>query len=83
MDKLKMILRGMKNLPHVGRHPGTGAVLILIFMGGMAGISDGIKGALIGAGLMVILFVPIYLWGAYDRARISEKCEREIWGDKL
>lgn len=71
------ILRGMGNLPHVGNHPGTGFMFALLAMGIAAGFqSGGWKGALF-VGLAVPLSVfPIYAWGAFDRARISDTHSR-------
>lgn len=71
------ILRGMGNLPHVGSHPGTGFMLALLAIGIAAGIqSGGWKGALfVGVAVPLSIF-PIYAWGAFDRARISDTCNR-------
>ena len=72
----RAIIAGCGTLPHVGEHPGTGFVAMLILTGGAAGVRNGWPGVIGGASLMAIVFVPMYLWGAYDRARISERTTR-------
>lgn len=67
------MLRGMGNLPHVGSHPGTGFMILLLGMGMTAGLQSGGWKAAVFIGLAVPLSIfPIYAWGAYDRARISD-----------
>lgn len=70
-------LRGMGNLPHVGNHPGTSFMILLLALGATAGFqSGGWKGAaFIGLAVPLSIF-PIYAWGAYDRARISDTHDR-------
>lgn len=67
------MIRGCGTLPHVGSHPGTGTVVALILMGIAAGSKAGWRGMLLGGMLMAVFFVPMYLYGAYDRARISDQ----------
>lgn len=66
---IKLTLRGCRALPFVGPHPGTAALILLCLLGLLAG---GIVGAIAVLGI----FGPVYLYGAYDRAKLSEKCER-------
>lgn len=74
MGAAKQIVRGMGTLPHVGEHPGTGLMLNWIAAGTLAGgIKGGIVGILGGATIMIMGLGPLYLWGAYDRARISDR----------
>lgn len=67
------LIRGCGYLPTCGSHPGTGILIILILCGGLAGADKGICGVFFGAGLMTLCFGPIYLYGAYDRAKYEEK----------
>lgn len=74
------MLRGTRTLPHVGNHPGTYCLLWLIGFGVLAGAkSGGLAGALAGLAVMSLGVGPIYLWGAYDRTRLSDALEeREV-----
>lgn len=69
---LPRVIRGCWTLPYVGAHPGTPALIAFTAMGAAAGARDGWHGALVGVGLMLTVFGPMYLWGAYDRAKISD-----------
>ena len=51
-------------------HPGTRLLLILIFMGAVAGRAGGLRGALVGACIMAVVFTPMYLYGAYYGGKI-------------
>lgn len=74
MGAAKQIVRGMGTLPHVGEHPGTRLLLYWIAAGALAGgIKGGFVGILGGAAIMIMGLGPLYLWGAYDRARISDR----------
>jgi len=70
---LSCVVRGCGTMPHVGVHPGTGLVVMLILTGAAAGWKGGLVGCLIGAGIMAAGMVPIYLVGAYSRARLSDR----------
>jgi hypothetical protein len=81
MKAIRQIIRGCTNLPYVGEHPGTFVMLMLMFMGGLAGSSKGgTVGALGGMALMVVLMLPLFLWGAYDRANLSDHLVEEAKG---
>ena len=57
-----------------GQHPGTRLLLYWIAAGALAGgIKGGFVGILGGAAIMIMGLGPLYLWGAYDRARISDR----------
>lgn len=72
----RQIIRGVGTLPHVGSHPGTYILLLMIGGCALAGArSGGTIGALLGALFMVAGMGPIYLYGAYDRARLSDALE--------
>jgi hypothetical protein len=69
----RQIRRGATDLPHVGPHPGTAIVAILIAITALAGgQSGGVQGFAIGAGLGVIVYGTFFACGAIDRARISD-----------
>lgn len=73
MKFLNQVVRGCRALPHVGGHPGTGVVVAFVAMGFVAGVRAGIAKGLIGALIMLAIFGPMYLWGAYDRAQLSDR----------
>lgn len=70
---LRRSLRGCGHMPHVGNHPGTGYVIALIGAGAFAGLRGGWLGAIAGACFVACVMVPMYLYGAYERAKLSEK----------
>jgi hypothetical protein len=63
---MKLILRIRRG---INGHPGNVPLVALILMGAAAG-------GLGGAAIMTGIFLPIYLLGAYDRARLSDKMAR-------
>lgn len=73
----RQIVRGCGALPHVGSHPGTGYVLALIGAGAVAGREGGWAGALVGAGIVAAFMVPMYLYGAFARAELSDRIGRQ------
>lgn len=75
MRVIRQIYRGCGTLPHVGEHPGTVFLLMFIIMGAFAGVRGGIWGVLVGAVAMFVFIGPLYFWGAYDRAQLSDKLE--------
>ncbi|MEP3665784.1 MAG: hypothetical protein ABJN42_03510 [Roseibium sp.] len=76
---MTQIRRGVGRLPHVGAHPGTGLVLVMIAISALVGGREGGLIGVIGGGLIMGLAMgPIYLYGAYDRARLSDKLEGQL-----
>lgn len=75
MKAIRHIIRGCGNLPHVGEHPGTLMIVAFLVMGALSGANGGWQGALFGAGVMAVVFVPMYLYGAYMRSVESEQYE--------
>jgi hypothetical protein len=69
---IRQILRGCGNLPCAGEHPGTTMLLGLIIIGLVAGSKNGFWGVVVGGAVMAIGIGPIYLFGAYDRANLSD-----------
>lgn len=63
---VKQIARGCNTLPGVGSHPGTFIMFILI---GLATAAAGVLGFIVGAAV----YGPMYLYGAYCRAELSDK----------
>ena len=68
-------MRGCGYLPHVGEHPGTFPLTIFFFIGIYAGITKGWIGW-IAAIILIAIILPIYLYGSYDRAQISDYIEQ-------
>lgn len=62
---LRQICRGCGDLPYVGSHPGTFWLIMFIIMGMVAGRRFGFL-------VMTIFCLPIYLYGAYERAEFSD-----------
>ena len=82
MTLINKIIRGCGNLPHVGPHPGTETLFLFCALGGVDGAKFGWVGALFGFTATLACFGPIYLWGAYDRAELSDTCEAEKRGER-
>lgn len=73
----KQTIRGIGTLPHVGEHPGTGMVIFLILITGLAGAQKGgWFGFMVASAFALIVYGPMYLWGAYDRAQTSDRIEK-------
>ena len=72
MKTLKHIWRGCGYLPDYGDHPGTPVLFLLIVLGVLVGASNGFYGAVMGAGVMALIFGPVYLIGAYQRSKDSK-----------
>jgi hypothetical protein len=74
MSKIKQIIRGCGYVSGYGSHPGTLPVILFILLGGLAGIErGGLFGFLGGCIFMSLFLVPIYLFGAYERGKLSDK----------
>lgn len=80
MRFLRQAIRGCGTLPHVGEHPGTLMLIAFLLMGALAGEKGGWRGCIIGAAVMALFIGPIFLWGAYDRANLSDQLEAERKG---
>lgn len=76
MKAVKQIIRGCGTLPGVGAHPGTGMFLFFIGLGAVEGSRNGLAGVVMGAGFMFVFIGAIYFWGAYERAKISDRMTR-------
>lgn len=84
MKIIRQIIRGCGTLPHVGEHPGTAFLFVFVLMGAAAGASHGgWRGAIGGALFMGACMAPPYLYGAYDRAQVSDRIEGEMSEHKI
>lgn len=71
---LSAIIAGCGTMPHVGAHPGTGPAIFLIAVTAAAGAQGaGWRGAVIGGTIALLVYGPMYLAGAYSRARVSDR----------
>lgn len=65
----RCIITGCGNLPGYGPHPGTAYLVALVLLGGIAGLQRGWEAGPIGAGVMLAVFGPMYLYGAFERGK--------------
>lgn len=70
---IRRVLRGMGYLHGYGHHPGTATLVLFVVMGTIAGAERGAARAVIGAGVMLAVFGPMYLIGAHGRGRDHER----------
>lgn len=69
-EAITRTVRGCGELPGYGGHPGSAFLGFLVVVGAFAGAQRGSwLGAALGAGAMIAVFGPMYLRGAYERAR--------------
>lgn len=74
MKLLKHCIRGCRDLEGYGPHPGTDMLLIIILIGGLAGVDKGgINGFIGGSLFALVMTLPLYLHGAYTRSRLYEQ----------
>lgn len=64
------MIRGCSNLEHCGPHPGTPVVVIMAFACALAG-GPSFAGMAFGFGVWVLLVLPLYLVGAYERSKLD------------
>lgn len=62
---IRQTWRGCFRLPGVGPHPGRWVVVLMLPAFGLAG-------GWAGFALATVFFVPLFLMGAYERARVSD-----------
>lgn len=60
---LRMIRYGLKD------HPGTPILVGFAVLGGVAGAERGFTWSICGAGIMLAIFGPMYLFGAWESGR--------------
>lgn len=68
----RQIPRGFTNLPYVGEFPCKFLIMLLVFIAGSIGSNHGVKGAVIAMIGVVVVYSPLFLWGAYRRAELSD-----------
>lgn len=73
---IRQCIRGTRDLPGVGSNPGTMWVIVWPLGGALAGIEHGFMGAVWGVLVFLALFGPLYLYGAYERAELSDRITR-------
>lgn len=71
---LRRVVRGMGYLPGFGSHPGTPVIFGIAMLGFFAG-------GWIGSAVMLGVFGPFYVLGAYERAVEYERHNPVISGD--
>ncbi len=70
MAVIRHVIRGCGTLPRCGSHPGTATLVLFVVMGGIAGVERaGWRGFLFGSLVMLGVFGPTYLYGAYSRSK--------------
>lgn len=62
MRIVNRIRRGLRYSEKYGSHPGTAPLVAFVLLGAVAG-------GIIGAGIMLAVFGPFYLLGAYERGQ--------------
>lgn len=77
MTALRQTLRGCRRLPHVGEHPGAAWLAGLILLGGAVGSGDGALAVAGGAAMMAAVMGPLFLFGAYQRAALSDRLQSD------
>lgn len=78
MRIFRQIVKGCGALPYVGEHPGTGPFAALVLIIGAAGAQrGGWLGLVVGATLALAVFGPMFLYGAYSRANLSDRMRRD------
>lgn len=80
---IKQCWRGCGWLPHVGAHPGTVIFIGLVLVTGMAGAKgSGSAGFAVASLAGLLVYGPMYLYGAYSRAQLSDSLERRSIKEK-
>lgn len=77
MSKLfSEIARGAGTLPDCGSHPGTGFVILLTLITGLAGLqAGGLLGFVCGSGLGALAYGSMWLCGCVSRARYQDRLD--------
>lgn len=76
MNIIKHCIRGCGYLEHCGEHPGSGVLIMLCLMSGIATLNRAGNPFVcfsVGFGLCLLVFGPMYLYGAYERSVLDEK----------
>lgn len=79
MNIFRHIIRGAGYLEGYGHHPGTGMLLLFIFIGGIAGAErGGWAGFFGGMAFSSVFFLPLYIWGCIDRSKDSDRAQKRL-----
>ena len=71
---IRRVIRGCGNVPGYGYHPGTPLILLHVFAVFILGtLHRDLEYGLLLAGVGLVALVPVYIWGAYERAKLGEK----------
>lgn len=70
---IKQCYRGTHYLPEVGDHPGTTMLIGWIILGLVASINKPLEFIVVANAINFLFIFPIYLFGAYDRAVLSDR----------
>jgi hypothetical protein len=73
MKTLKHIIRGCGRIEGYGKHTGTGWLIASVLIGALLGTGSTSRGPLVGAGAALLIFGPVYLLGAHERAVEAER----------
>lgn len=74
MKIIRQTIRGCTDLPYVGEHPGVFTLVMFILAGAFAGSKGGtVLSVISGAALMATFMLPIFLYGAYTGANLSDE----------
>ena len=68
-------IRGFKNIPHCGPHPGVPIFFFLVVITSLYGLNNGIVGVTIGFFLSITFYLPIIIIGSIKRSKFSDKFE--------
>ena len=79
MNIIRHIIRGAGYLEGYGHHPGTGIMLLFIFIGGLAGVQRGDWAGFFGGMILsAIFYLPLYCWGCIDRSKASDQTQKKL-----
>lgn len=67
---MRRIWRGLHYSDKYGSHPGAPWVVALPLIAFVAGLDHGLVRSTIGAVVMLVIFGPLYLYGAYERGDV-------------
>jgi hypothetical protein len=69
MSVFRRVIMGAGYLPGYGAHPGTGAVVFLILLTGLAGSHQGLAGFVGGSLIGTAVYGPMWIAGCLSRAK--------------
>lgn len=79
MKLLKHCIRGCRDLPGYGPHPGTAILFVITLVGGIAGVDKGgLNGFIFGSLFAFLMTAPLYLHGAYERSKLYERDQVQL-----